>query len=59
MTHYETLEPEQRLQELTQTIQSMWYWVKKTVHAEQGYITQNGLEKYAEKFNELGVKVDA
>lgn len=43
---------------LSQVIRDMWYWVRKTVYAEQGYLTISELKNYAQKLRELGVMVD-
>lgn len=51
-------ELQQRYEQLVQTLRSMWYWVRKTAYAEQGYLTVSELKEYACKFGELGVSLD-
>ncbi len=45
-------------EQLSLVICDMWYWVRKSAYAEQGYITIHELKEYGQKFRELGVMVD-
>lgn len=52
------LKGEDHDEQLSQVIRDMWYWVRKTAYAEQGYLTISELKNYAQKLRELGVMVD-
>lgn len=45
-------------EQLSQVICDMWYWIRKSAYAEQGYLTISELKNYAQKLRELGVIVD-
>lgn len=49
---------EQRYAQLEKTLKEMWYWVRKTAYAEQGYLTVSELKEYARQFKECGVILD-
>ena len=52
------LKGEDRDKQLSKVICDMWYWIRKSAYAEQGYITIHELKEYGQKFRELGVMVD-
>ena len=52
------LKGEDHDEQLSKVICDMWYWVRKSAYAEQGYITIHELKEYGQKFRELGVMVD-